>query len=93
MGQSGGLSQGLSSQMTPGSASRESSFSGAVRDQGVRLHGHRRHRPTNAPGLPERAGGRRSPPTHRADHGQRAGLESGAEDSTTLTVCFIITPK
>lgn len=61
-------------------SSWESSFSGAVRDQGVRLHGHRRYRPTNATGLPERAGGGRSAPTHRADHGQRAGLEPGAED-------------
>lgn len=59
-------------------------LSGAVRYKGVRLHGHRRHRPPNAPGIPKRAGSGRSPATYRTDHGERAGLESGAENGTVL---------
>lgn len=55
-------------------------LSGAVRDERVRLHGHRRDRQADAFGLPERAGGRWSPASHRADHGERAGLERGEED-------------
>lgn len=58
-------------------------FSGAVCDKGVRLHRHRHHRPANTFGLPERAGSRRGAATHRADHGQGAGLEPGAEDGTS----------
>lgn len=65
------------------------SLSGAVCDQRVRLHGHRRHRPANTPGLPECAGSGRSPATHRPDHGERAGLESGAEDGTILQLQII----